>query len=54
MRQKVDAFAKAHPGFDKLAEEVIFWLNKNLNLDNAYRVASVLDKLKVKLGRAGP
>jgi len=50
MRQRIDEFAKAHPGFDKLADEVIFWLKKNLNLDNAYRVASVLDKMKVKVG----
>jgi hypothetical protein len=54
MRKKVDEFAKTHPGFDKLAEEIIFWLNKKLNLDDAYLVSKVLDKLKVKLGRAGP
>jgi len=54
VRQRVDEFAKAHPGFDKLADEVIFWLKKKLNLDDAYRVATVLDKLQVKVGRAPP
>jgi hypothetical protein len=52
--ERVDEFAKTHPGFDKLANEIIFWLNKKLDLDNAYRVASVLDKVNVKLGRAAP
>jgi len=52
MRKKVDEFAKTHPGFDKLANEIIFWINKKLNLDDAYLVANVLDKLKVKLGKA--
>jgi hypothetical protein len=54
VRKRIDEFAKTHPGFDQLAEEIIFWLKKKLNLDEAYKVASVLDKLKVKLGRAGP
>ena len=54
MRKKIDEFAKTHPGFDKLANEIIFWLNKKLSLDDAYLVAGVLDKLKVKLGRAAP
>jgi hypothetical protein len=54
MRKNVDEFAKTHPGFDKLAEEIIFWLNKKLNLDDAYLVSKVLDKAKVKLGRATP
>jgi len=53
-RQKVDEFAKTHPGFDKLAKEIIFWIEKKLDLDDAYRVAKVLDKANVKLGRAGP
>jgi hypothetical protein len=54
MRKRVDEFAKTHPGFDKLANEIIFWINKKLNLDDAYLVANVLDKLKVKLGKAAP
>jgi hypothetical protein len=54
MRKKVDEFAKTHPGFDKLANEIIFWINKKLNLDDAYLVAKELDKVKVKLGRAAP
>jgi hypothetical protein len=54
MRKKIDEFAKTHPGFDKLANEIIFWLNKKLSLDDAYLVAGVLDKVKVKLGRATP
>jgi hypothetical protein len=53
-RQKVDEFARTHPGFDKLAKEIIFWIEKRLNLDDAYRVAKVLDKVNVKLGRAEP
>jgi len=52
--QTVDEFARTHPGFDKLANEVIFWLKKKLNLDNAYRVAKELDKANVKLGKATP
>jgi len=54
VRKRIDEFAKTHPGFDKLAEEIIFWLKKKLDLDEAYKVASVLDKLKVKVGRAAP
>jgi hypothetical protein len=54
MRKKVDEFAKTHPGFDKLANEIIFWINKKLNLDDAYLVANVLDKLKIKVGKAAP
>ena len=53
-RKRVDEFAKTHPGFDKLASEIIFWLDKKLDLDNAYLVAKVLDKLKVKLGKPSP
>ena len=54
VRKRIDEFAKTHPGFDKLAEEIIFWLKKKLDLDEAYKVASVLDKLKVRVGRAAP
>jgi len=54
VRKRIDEFAKTHPGFDKLAEEIIFWLKKKLDLDEAYKVASVLDKLKVRVGRATP
>jgi hypothetical protein len=53
-RQKVDEFAKTHPGFDALAKEIIFWIEKKLPLESAYRVAKVLDKVNVKLGKAAP
>jgi hypothetical protein len=54
MRQKVDAFAKSHPRFDKLADEVEFWLNKKMNLDEAYYLATVLDELKAMAGGRAP
>jgi hypothetical protein len=50
--QRVDEFAKTHPGFDALAKEIIFWIEKKLPLESAYRVAKVLDRVNVKLGRA--
>ena len=52
--ERVDAFARTHPGFDALAKEIIFWIEKKLPLESAYRVAKVLDKVNVKLGRAAP
>ena len=54
MCKRVDEFAKTHPGFDKLANEIIFWINKKLNLDDAYLVAKVLDKMKLKLNTTPP
>ena len=52
--ERVDEFARTHPGFDALAQEIIFWIEKKLPLESAYRVAKVLDKVNVKLGRAAP
>ena len=42
MRRKVDAFAKTHPRFDELAEDIQYWLQKGLDLDDAYLVANTL------------
>jgi hypothetical protein len=50
MRLKIDEFAKTHPAFNKIADDVEFWLKQKLNLDEAYYLADMLDKLKTKLG----
>ena len=50
MRQKIDEFAAKHPNFNKIADDVEFWLKKKLNLDEAYYLADMLDKMKTRLG----
>lgn len=51
-RQKVDAFIKTHPHFNKIADEVEFWLKKKLNIDDACYLTAMLDNLKARSGRA--
>ena len=38
----VDQFAAKHRRFDELAEQIKFWVDKGLRLDDAYTVAATL------------
>ena len=45
----VDEFAKTHPRFDELAEQIKYWLERGLTLGDAYIVADTLRPSRRKM-----